>query len=193
MTQTELDILIQNKNIYYIYNLKPITPENNDEYLIVVDNGYKLDLVSEGVIVLELKDWFEHSIKSDLLAWICACLNKKYIIKEHVKLLCQTKPLELRKEIDKIKSVLNMTPEESFYFLVNLTYAIQIIENHKITKYNVLKDYYKSVKSLSDPKEIMECFMVYYQPLKKLLGKYTDELLLKEKIKKISVKLKNGK
>lgn len=86
-----------------------------------------------------------------------------------------------------------MTPEESFYFLVNLTYAIQIIENHKITKYNVLKDYYKSVKSLSDPKEIMECFMVYYQPLKKLLGKYTDELLLKEKIKKISVKLKNGK
>lgn len=56
MTQTELDILIQNKNIYYIYNLKPITPENNDEYLIVVDNGYKLDLVSEGVIVLELKD-----------------------------------------------------------------------------------------------------------------------------------------
>ena len=67
MTQPELDILIQNKNIFYIYNLKPITPENKDEYLIVVNNGYKLE-GSDGIIVLELKDWFEHNIKSDLLA-----------------------------------------------------------------------------------------------------------------------------
>ncbi len=192
MTQLELDTLIQNKNIYYIYNLKPITPEGKDEYLIVVKNDYKLN-PTEGVVVMTLKDWFEHCVNSDLLAWICACLNKKYIITEYVKLLCQTKPLQLRKEIDKIKSVLTITPEETFYFLSNLNYAIQIIENHKIVKYNVLKDYYKSVKDLKDPKEIMECFMEYYNPLKELLGKYTDDLLLKEKIEKISVKIKNDK
>lgn len=193
MTQAELNTLIQNKDIYYIYNIKPITPTDTDEYIIITNNKFKNKNLGSNVLIINLKSWFEHSIKSDLLAWICACLNKKYIIKEHVKLLCETKPLSLRKEIDSIKSVLKMTPEESYYFLANMTYAIQIIENHKIVKYNVLKDYYNLVKDLTDPEEITKYFIKFYEPLRKTLNEYTDGLLLKEKIEKISIKLKNGK
>ena len=40
-------------------------------------------------------------------AWECACLNKKFIIKEHVKLLMKTDPLGLRKQIVKMDNLIN--------------------------------------------------------------------------------------
>ena len=39
-------------------------------------------------------------MNGNMEAWECACLNKKFILKEHVKLMLVTNPLQLRKHYE---------------------------------------------------------------------------------------------
>lgn len=50
------------------------------------------------------EEWFDDVMNGSIEAWECACLNKKFIIKEHVKLLMKTDPLGLRKQIVKMNN-----------------------------------------------------------------------------------------
>ena len=53
------------------------------------------------------EEWFDDVMNGSIEAWECACLNKKFIIKEHVKLLMKTDPLGLRKQIIKMDNLIN--------------------------------------------------------------------------------------
>lgn len=50
-----------------------------------------------------MKYWFDKVLLGDIDTWECACMNKKFIIKEHVKLMMKTNSLQLRKNVDALK------------------------------------------------------------------------------------------
>ena len=126
-------------------------------------------------------------MNGDILAWECACLNKKYVIKEHVKLLMKTDLLQLRQCVDIQLDKIGETefPSERQQSLKAIKYCIfanQIIENHKIVNYNVLGPAHNA---LSRTDNIKEVFYDYFSPEYSLLKKRTDEILYKSKLAKV--------
>ncbi len=182
--------LIENKEILYIYNLFPYYLY--DKYIIVYTDKFNLgDLPQDiNIFALPISKWMDLGVNNDLLVWKCSCLGKKYIIKEYVKLLSRCIPVDLRKYIDK---KLKLEPLKSnigcsYQLLKDINYVIQIIEYHKIKNYSVCNDYYELCKQCKTKQEEIELFEKYKGPVYKILKKYTDDALLKEKIAKISIK-----
>jgi hypothetical protein len=100
-------------------------------------------------------------------AWECACMNKKFIIKEHVKLLMKTDPLGLRKQIIKMDNAIteDSDPKDMWKVVTYCKFANQIIENHKIVNFKeanseriaILKGDYNIYKAaLHRPLEILK-------------------------------------
>jgi len=139
-------------------------------------------------------------LSNDIVAWECACLPKKYILKEHVKLLLQTDPLKLRKEFDKkIKTVYSKLPKlfsegntltaqkELFELLKYLIFANQIIENHKIVNFKVIGNIYKQMVdgTVTDQDTILDTASKLSESPGKIFANNTDSILRASKIKKI--------
>ena len=80
--------------------------------------------------IYTITDWFNKVTNGELIAWECSCLNRKYIIKELVKLPVSVKPIQLRNEVE---SLYNTTADNdinvnSCYNIIrNCRFAIQII------------------------------------------------------------------
>ena len=121
-----------------------------------------------------------------MIGWECACLNKKYVIKEHVKLLMKTNPLQLKKTIrtqrlnNGLYSDVNILRD--WELIKNIKFAIQIIENHKIVNFKEAKNDYFNLSKCESVKELTEYINKSYQILKDL----TDGMLLQERIKEIN-------
>ena len=141
-------------------------------------------------------------------AWECACLPKKFIHKEHVKLLLQTDPLELRKEFDSIFNYIvasarvqiikerPLTAQKMLWTLVKfLKFANQIIENHKIVNFKDVAEDYKQIVNgqISNDEEIIQIFEDRLREPLALFKKYTDGMLKASKIKKMLEKLEADK
>ncbi len=186
------------KDILYIYwfprRLYGIDSDK-DFYWFVVTNSFKKpkdfsELVDSNYGISTIDNWFKKVIRGDILAWECACLNKKYVIKEHVKLLMKTDLLQLRNCVDEALTRAN-EPENIFLrslFLKTIKYCIfanQIIENHKIVNYNVLGPAHNALSRANDD-NLEEVFYNYFGPEYNLLKKRTDEILYKSKINKIT-------
>ena len=186
------------KDILYIYwfprRLYGIEP-NKDFYWFVVTNDFKKpddfsELVDSNYGISTIDNWFKKVIHGDILAWECACLNKKYVIKEHVKLLMKTDLLQLRNCVEEALSRANEPGNISSksWFLKVIKYCIfanQIIENHKIVNYNVLGPAHNALSRANDD-NLKEIFYNYFGPEYNLLKKRTDEILYKSKINKIT-------
>ena len=83
-------------------------------------------------------------LNCDIDAWECACLNKKFIYKEHVKLLMETNPLKLRLNFDSLRKNLESEAQIFFkrndfknakkcywYIIKSVMFTNQILENMK--------------------------------------------------------------
>lgn len=111
MHKTTLEKLIENPEVYYIYDLRGAAfgVDNFGEYIVVTKDGFSIQDESDDSEIVKVSiytstEWFKLVINGEILPWICACIDKKYILKEHVKLLMNTNPLQLRKCFDTIKS-----------------------------------------------------------------------------------------
>ena len=206
MLKEELEKLVEDPNVLYIYEIGLqiyglFEGVEDRDFLVIVNNDCIIPTVNDGNFTfVRIKDWFEHVLSNDIVAWECACLPKKYILKEHVKLLLQTDPLKLRKEFDKkIKTVYSKLPKlfsegntltaqkELFELIKYLIFANQIIENHKIVNFKVIGNIYKQMVdgTVTDQATILDTASKLSESPGKIFANNTDSILRASKIKKI--------
>lgn len=176
-----LETLKEDSRVLYIYYLPySLYGIDNDKYYyyVITKENFKDD--HDNFIFIDINDWFNLVLQGSLEAWKCACLNRKYIIKEYVKLLVKTDPLKLRKIIDNKKSLISEDKDSLINIIIDIKLANQIIDNHKIVNYCVAKDeYYNIMKS----DNYLDIFREYFNKYYKELCSKTDEILKSEKIK----------
>ena len=206
MNKTTLNQLIENPEVYFIYDLRGSVFGVDDfgEYIIVIKDG--LVIVDEfddseiiKVAIYTSSEWFKLVVNGEILPWICACIDKKYVLKEYVKLLMTTNPLQLRKCFDTTKNqILSNLGETELSKQFNLWKIIlfarfcnQIIENHKIVNFRNSASDYRELRKYNNFDELLNIFNVLITPELNLLYKSTDELLKQEKITKLQQKINN--
>ena len=205
MHKTTLNKLIEYPEVYYIYDLRGAVfgIDNLGEYIVVVKDGLviKDELDDSEIVKVSIyssSEWFKLVINGEILPWICACIDKKYVLKEYVKLLMTTNPLQLRKCFDTTKNqILSNLGETELSKQFNLWKIIlfarfcnQIIENHKIVNFrNSANDYFE-LRKYDDFNELVSIFNKLLAPELNLLYKSTNELLKQEKITKLQQKNK---
>ena len=122
MHRTTLNKLIEHPEVYYIYDLRGAAFGVDDlgEYIIVTKDGLviKDELDDSEIVKVSIyssSEWFKLVVNGEILPWICACIDKKYILKEYVKLLMTTNPLQLRKcfEATRVQILSNLGEIES--------------------------------------------------------------------------------
>lgn len=205
MHKTTLNKLIEHPEIYYIYDLRGAVfgVDNLGEYIVVVKDGLVIeDELDDSEIVkvsiYSSSEWFKLVINGEILPWICACIDKKYILKEYIKLLMTTNPLQLRKCFDITKNqILSNLGETELSKQFNLWKIIlfarfcnQIIENHKIVNFRNSANDYQELKKYNNFDDLLNVFNALITPELNLLYKSTDELLKQEKIAKLQQKNK---
>lgn len=206
MHKTTLNKLIEHPEVYYIYDLRGAVfgIDNLGEYIVVVKDGLviKDELDDSEIVKVSIyssSEWFKLVINGEILPWICACIDKKYVLKEYVKLLMTTNPLQLRKCFDTTKNqILSNLGETELSKQLNLWKIIlfarfcnQIIENHKIVNFRNSVSDYRELRKYNNFDELLNMFNVLITPELNLLYKSTDELLKQEKITKLQQKINN--
>lgn len=205
MHKTTLNKLIEHPEVYYIYDLRGAVfgVDNLGEYIVVVKDGLIIeDELDDSEIVkvsiYSSSEWFKLVINGEILPWICACIDKKYILKEYIKLLMTTNPLQLRKcfDITKNQILLNLGKTELskqfnlWKIILFARFCNQIIENHKIVNFrNSANDYFE-LRKYNNFDDLLNVFNALIIPELNLLYKSTDELLKQEKIAKLQQKNK---
>ena len=210
MKNETLEKLTEDPKVLYIYEIGLqiyglFDGVEDRDFLVIVDADYDIkekEISDNGYnfSFLTIKDWFALVLDNSIIAWICACLPKKYIIKEHIKLLLQTNPLLLRKEFDakkrKVISELDdlfnsgntlTAQKELFELLKHVVFANQIIENHKIINFKILGLYYKYIVNgtITDPDTIRNTYEVLSYDDIIRFKMHTDSILRASKIRKI--------
>ena len=203
MHKTTLNKLIEHPEVYYIYDLRGAVfgIDNLGEYIVVVKDGLviKDELDDSEIVKVSIyssSEWFKLVINGEILPWICACIDKKYVLKEYVKLLMTTNPLQLRKCFNTTKNqILSNLGETELSKQFNLWKIIlfarfcnQIIENHKIVNFRNSASDYRELRKYNNFDELLNIFNVLITPELNLLYKSTDELLKQEKITKLQQK-----
>lgn len=202
MHKTTLNKLIEHPEVYYIYDLRGAVfgVDNLGEYIVVVKDGLIIeDELDDSEIVkvsiYSSSEWFKLVINGEILPWICACIDKKYILKEYIKLLMTTNPLQLRKCFDTTKNQILSNIEKVELKQFNLWKIIlfarfcnQIIENHKIVNFRNSVSDYQELKKYNNFDELLNIFNTLISSELNLLYKSTDELLKQEKITKLQQK-----
>ena len=213
MSNETLEKLIEDPKVLYIYEIGLqiyglFEGIEDRDFLVIVDNDYDIEekeISDNGCnfSFLKAEDWFALVLNNSIIAWICACLPKKYIIKEHVKLLLQTNPLLLRKEFDtnkrKVISELEdlfesgntLTAQKKLFELLrDVVFANQIIENHKIVNFKTLGPYYRHMVdgTVVNPDVIKNTYEVLVCDDIIRFKNHTDSILRASKIKKIMQK-----
>ena len=202
MHKTTLNKLIEHPEVYYIYDLRGAIfgVDNLGEYIVVVKDGLVIeDELDDSEIVkvsiYSSSEWFKLVINGEILPWICACIDKKYILKEYIKLLMTINPLQLRKCFDTTKNQILSNIEEVELKQFNLWKIIlfarfcnQIIENHKIVNFRNSANDYQELRKYNNFDDLLNVFNTLITPELNLLYKSTDELLKQEKIAKLQQK-----
>ena len=207
MLKEQFDKLMENPDILYIYEIGLqiyglFEDVDDREFLIITKNDFdKSDLQSDEFSVITMDEWFKMVLDGKMLAWECACLPKKYIHKEYVKLLLLTNPLQLRKDFDYnyktklsiaikcIESKNTLTAQRILWDIVKQAkFSNQIIENHKIVNFKTVQDDYKHIVDgqITEKDEILRIFGERLTKPRQLLKNYTDKALQYSKIAKIN-------
>ena len=114
-------------------------------------------------------------------------MNKKFIVKEHVKLLMKTDPLGLRKQIVKMNNAIteDSDPKDMWKVVAYCKFANQIIENHKIINFKEANPERKTIlNTASGEPTFLEYKLCLHKPFE-LLKNSTDGMLKKELQSKI--------
>ena len=207
MHKTTLNKLIEHPEVYYIYDLRGAAFGVNDlgEYIIVTKDGLVIkdeldDSEIVNVSIYSSSEWFKLVINGEILPWICACIDKKYILKEYVKLLMTTNPLQLRKcfEATRVQILSNLGETESskrfnlWKIVLFARFCNQIIENHKIVNFRNSVNDYLEFKKCDSNTELFNTYNKLLTPELYLLHKSTDGLLNREKLLKLQQKISNN-
>ena len=176
MLKSNFEKLKKDESVYYIYRLDFSICGINDtpKYLVVVSDNWKYPKEEENnevqVDIVGISNWFKKIEKGNISPWICACLSRKYIIKEYVKLMLKTDPIQLRSDINMeaytVKGLLeneNCPKEELFRLITHTIFSRQIVENHKIINFNEPAKYYNL---LFDNMSVSEFNKIYSPVLK---------------------------
>ena len=128
-------------------------------------------------------------MNNDLYAWECACLNKKFIHKEHVKLLLSTDLVQLRKNFDnkyyeytgKAKRAfdnnhLDTAVKILWYVIKDAFFTSQIMINHKIVCYTAATAYIDRLKECEGD-ELFKVFDEIIEEPYTEIKKLTDGML----------------
>ena len=203
---TYIEILKKDPLVYYIYQMDLSIygiQSEQPKYLVVVDSKYQvLKELRENTefVFFNTEEWFIKVLNCEVLVWQCSCLNRKFIIKEHVKLVLSTDALKLRQNF---KAMLDP------YFLVAMSkisngnfvegklklldilkeaeFSNQILDFHKIINYGIIKSYYDQLmETENDEEKIISKFMELQAGTVSLLIKRTDSLVQNSKLKKIT-------
>ena len=119
-----LQHLIEDPKVYYVYqrgsSIYGLNTKDGDiDYLVIIDSEYKLPKEFKeyafdsgykndrknikfdncDFMFIYIKNWFKMVLDNKIPAWECACLNKKYIKKEYVKLILKTDIVKLIKDL----------------------------------------------------------------------------------------------
>ena len=181
-----LNYLKENPDCLYIYNrdFSIYGAEPKEQYTIVVKDEWKCpeefqDYNPFVYQIYKISDWFKLVLSGSIIAWECACLNRKYVIKEHVKLMMTTNPLQLRKDVEELRKEVyeSISIAKEWALIKLIVFANQIIENHKIINFKEPISYFNRREEESLDQVIEEP----YNKLKSL----TDGMLEKEKLNKI--------
>ena len=186
-----IDVLKESSDCLYIYNrnFSIYGLPDKERYTIIVSDEWEFpedwDGLDENIYqIYRISNWFNFVLNGTLLGWECACLNKKYVIKEAVKLLMKTDPLQLRRMIDlqladyKNKNLFNIN--DAWEIIKNIKFSIQIIENHKIVNFKEAYNDYYNLLSFESIDEIENYINQSYSQLRKL----TDGMIKQEILKK---------
>ena len=207
MHKTTLNKLIEHPEVYYIYDLRGAAFGVDDlgEYIIVTKDGLviKDELDNSEIVNVSIyssSEWFKLVINGEILPWICACIDKKYILKEYVKLLMTTNPLQLRKcfEATRVQILSNLGETESskrfnlWKIVLFARFCNQIIENHKIVNFRNSVNDYLEFKKCDSNTELFNTYNKLLTPELYLLYKSTDGLLNREKLLKLQQKISNN-
>lgn len=199
-----LEHLIEDPLVYYVYqrgsSIYGLNTEESDiDYLVVIDVKYILpdefikyefdsgclnarkNIKYENCdfMFINIQDWFNLVINNDIQAWECACLNKKFIKKEYVKLILKTDPILLIKNIFKQSSILDNTCnyKHLWYFGKDILFTQQILDFHKIVDFQEANSLYHRIKAQSDvsiaQNIVKETFQQFYEKNK---GQYEQYL-----------------
>ena len=203
---TYIEILKKDPLVYYIYQMDLSIygiQSEQPKYLVVVDSKYQVPKeLRESIefVFFNTEEWFIKVLNCEVLVWQCSCLNRKFIIKEHVKLVLSTDALKLRQNF---KAMLDP------YFLVAMSkisngdfvegklklldilkeaeFSNQILDFHKIINYGIIKSYYDQLmETENDEEKIISKFMELQAGTVSLLIKRTDSLVQNSKLKKIT-------
>ena len=218
--------LIESPMVYYLYNRGSIiyglnTEKSNIDFLVVVDPKFTLpeefsEYKTKGYdhrdipyrvfidncdfIFFTTNEWFSKVTHGDIIAWECACLPKKFIHKEHVKLMMTTNPLQLRKDADDYLELYYMVATNHFQnkefdkwkkqlwdIIKYIKLTNQIIENHKIIDFKEANSDYRQLveNNYEDEVVILKIWLDLLKEPIGLLHKSTDGMLKQEKEKKI--------
>lgn len=193
-----LDYLKECSDCYYIYNrdFSIYGLPSKERYTVVVKDDWicpeeysDYDKTIFGIYTLT--EFFDFVLKGKLIGWECSCLNKKYVIKEHVKLMMITNPIQLRKDVDALRNMIqtkeHLQTTDAMYDLIRaIRFSIQIIQNHKIVNYKDGYEDYIAVENAETFVEMWNIVNVSYGTLKSL----TDGMIKQEILKKAN-KCKN--
>lgn len=164
-------LYIYNRN-YSIYGLP-----DKERYTIIVNDGWVCpeDWIGFDTSIYEiyyLQQWFDLVTAGSLIGWECACLNKKYVIKEHVKLLMHSNPLQLRKDIDRLYNedlvMSDINYDRYFSIIRAIRFTLQILDNHKIVNYRDGLDDCNKILEVKSMPEITEIIDHNYNQIKKV-------------------------
>lgn len=185
-----LEYLIENPDCLYIYNrdFSIYGLPSKQRYTVIVKDGWICpedywEESENGFEIYNLQEWFNFVLNGKLIGWECACLNKKYVIKEHVKLMMTTNPIQLRKDIDTEYKAFHLSEHpilEAKQLIRDIKFSIQIILNHKIVNYKeAIGDYY-AIDTIDDINDCYEIVDDAYNQLKSL----TDGMIKQQILKK---------
>lgn len=195
-----LEHLIEDPLVYYVYqrgsSIYGLNTEESDiDYLVVIDSKYILpeefiecefdsgylnarrNIKYENCdfMFINIQDWFNSVINNNIQAWECACLNKKFIKKEYVKLILKTDPILLIKNIFKRSTILDnsLDYKHLWYFGKDILFTQQILDFHKIVDFQEANTLYYSLQTQSYAKLVQDIVKgVYQQFYDKNKGQY---------------------
>lgn len=181
MLKSNFDKLKDDELVLYIYQLGPSIYglSGKERYLVIVKDDWKgVDLEGDeiDVEIIGINEWFERVKVGNIEAWICACLNRKFIIKEYVKLMMQTNPVQLRQDINFLafttKSLLEDKVEDIksqlFDTIAYTIFARQIVENHKIVNFAEPAKYYEELNDKMSLEDFNKIYTPVFEEFKEL-------------------------
>lgn len=183
--------------VYYIYQADwSIYGLNSDtkEYIVIIDDRCKLSdyETNDGIFeIYYMHEWFKMVSDNNILCWIFSCIDKKYKVKEYVKLTIPLDVLKLRKNMLESLKYSNYSSYQnlddcldSMYMdIITLDLTNQIIKNHKIINLQNSSVHCKSLNNCDYDETLEKYNKIINNGLKELHestdGLYTQDLINK--------------